>query len=189
MAAILHPLGPGRQISVDRAVVLIGRSNDCDVILDTSTRISRIHCAIVQVNNEYFVRDLGSMNGVWCGGERVLRDLRLVNGLEISIGDLRYMFLDNATATVKAGPPVSLSPGQAVPIRAVQILPGSGLEAAEVSDADTIRDQRMSSPAGDADFAPAGGVDEIDDLEVIEDIEVIEDVEIVDEDPEIRLKP
>jgi len=98
MAAILHPLGPGRQISVDRAVVLIGRSNDCDVILDTSTRISRIHCAIVQVNNEYFVRDRGSMNGVCCGGERVLRGRRLVMGLEISVGELRYVFFDCGTA-------------------------------------------------------------------------------------------
>jgi len=189
MAAILHPLGPGRQISVDRAVVLIGRSNDCDVILDTSTRISRIHCAVVQVNNEYFIRDLGSMNGVWCGGQRVLRDLRLVNGLEISIGDLRYMFLDKAAATVQAGPAGSPGPIQSVPIRAVQILPGSGFEAAAVSDADTIRDQPMSAPAGDAVFASAGSVDDIDDLEVIEDIEVIEDNEVFDDDPEIGLKP
>lgn len=122
MAAILHPLGPGRQISVDRAVVLIGRSNDCDVILDTSTRISRIHCAVVQVNNEYFIRDLGSMNGVWCGGERVVRDLQLVNGLEIAIGDLRYIFLDNAASASRPQAVTPQSSGQPVPIRAVQIL-------------------------------------------------------------------
>jgi hypothetical protein len=183
MAAILHPLGPGRQISVDRAVVLIGRSNDCDVILDTSTRISRIHCAVVQVNNEYFIRDLGSMNGVWCGGERVLRDLQLVNGLEISIGDLRYIFMDNAAAAGRPHAVTAQTPGQAFPIRAVQILAGSAIEADDPSDADTIRDQRMSAASGGNQPAPAVADEEIDDLEVIDD------VEIIDEDPDIRLKP
>jgi predicted component of type VI protein secretion system len=182
MAAILQPLGPGRQISVDRAVALIGRSNDCDVILETSTRISRIHCAIVQVNNKYFIRDLGSMNGVWCGGERVLRDLKLENGLEISIGDLRYVFIDSAVAPRSAAPVVQAA-GQTPPIRAVQILPGNGISLDEPSDADTIRDQRMSAPSSDARFHSSDQAVQLDEVEVIDDLEVIDD------EPDIRLKP
>jgi len=51
------------------------------------------------------------------------------------------------------------------------------------SDADTIRDQRMSAASGGNQPAPAVADEEIDDLEVIDD------VEIIDEDPDIRLKP
>lgn len=101
MAALLHPLGAGRQIAVDRAVIVIGRSAECDVVLDCSSRISRIHCAIVQVDSDYYLRDLGSMNGVWVGSQRIVREQKLQNGVEVSIGDLRYLFLDNVTVVPK----------------------------------------------------------------------------------------
>ena len=70
MVAVLHPTGPGSQIVIDRAVVLVGRSADCDAIIDFSSRISRMHCVFVQVDADYYIRDLGSMNGVRVNGER-----------------------------------------------------------------------------------------------------------------------
>ena len=70
MVAVLYPTGPGSQIVIDRAVVLVGRSADCDAVIDFSSRISRMHCVLVQVDADYYVRDLGSMNGVWVNGDR-----------------------------------------------------------------------------------------------------------------------
>ena len=85
MVAVLHPTGPGQQIPIDRAVVLIGRSPECDAVIDFSTKISRMHCALVQVDTGYYIRDLGSMNGVWVGGQRVEKDAKLTNGVEVAI--------------------------------------------------------------------------------------------------------
>jgi pSer/pThr/pTyr-binding forkhead associated (FHA) protein len=98
MTALLHQLGGGRQIPVDRAVVLVGRSTECDVVLDCSSKISRIHCALVQVDADYYLRDLGSMNGVWVAGQKVVRQQRLQNGMEVCIGDVRFLFLENVAA-------------------------------------------------------------------------------------------
>lgn len=95
MTALLHQLGGGRQIPVDRAVVLVGRGADCDAVLDCSSKISRIHCAIVQVDRDYYLRDLGSMNGVWVAGQKITREQRLQDGVEICIGDVRFLFLEN----------------------------------------------------------------------------------------------
>jgi pSer/pThr/pTyr-binding forkhead associated (FHA) protein len=49
MVAVLHPLNDGNQIVLDRAVILVGRSPDCDAVLTGSSKISRMHCALVQV--------------------------------------------------------------------------------------------------------------------------------------------
>ena len=121
MAALLHPLGAGRQIAVDRAVILIGRSAECDVVLDCSSRISRVHCAIVQVDSDYYLRDLGSMNGVWIGSQRIVRDQKLQNGVEVSIGDLRFLFLDNVTVVPKQ--PLTQASGTNAPVKVI-VQPG-----------------------------------------------------------------
>jgi predicted component of type VI protein secretion system len=105
MALYLDPLNGGRQIVLDKAVVLIGRQSDCDVILDNSRKVSRRHCAIAQVNERYLIRDLESMNGVTVNGNRVKREAPLEVGDEISLGDMRYVLRD--TNAAKAGPAVA----------------------------------------------------------------------------------
>jgi pSer/pThr/pTyr-binding forkhead associated (FHA) protein len=103
MSALLQQLGGGRQIPVDRAVVLIGRGPECDAVIDSSTKISRMHCALVQVDNDYYLRDLGSMNGVWIGGQKIVREQRLSNGTEVTIGDVRFLFLTNVSVPPVVG--------------------------------------------------------------------------------------
>ena len=95
MAFYLEPLHDGgRQIVLDKAVVLIGRQAECDVILQDSRKVSRKHCCIAQVNDTYVVRDLASMNGVRVNGERIDREAPLEIGDEISFGDVRYVLRD-----------------------------------------------------------------------------------------------
>ncbi|MFM7057479.1 MAG: FHA domain-containing protein [Planctomycetota bacterium] len=138
MTALLHQLGGGRQIPVDRAVVLVGRSAECDAVLDCSTKISRIHCAVVQVDQEYYLRDLGSMNGVWVGGQKVVRQQRLQNGMEVCIGDVRFLFLENvAVAQVTNSTPVaSTEAGSATPA------PQPAIASPAAADADRTVDER-----------------------------------------------
>ncbi len=92
MVAVLTPKTGGKPIVVDKAVVLIGRHPDCDYILQASRKVSRRHVCIVQVNDKYVVRDLGSMNGVWVNKTRVEREHPIGIGDELSIGDVVYRF-------------------------------------------------------------------------------------------------
>lgn len=101
MAFYLEPLHDGgRQIVLDKAVVLIGRQAECDVILQDSRKVSRKHCCIAQVNDTYVVRDLASMNGVRVNGERIDREAPLEIGDEISFGDVRYVLRDTRAKPV-----------------------------------------------------------------------------------------
>lgn len=196
MAALLHPLGAGRQIAVDRAVILIGRSAECDVVLDCSSRISRIHCAIVQVDSDYYLRDLGSMNGVWIGDQRIVKEQKLQNGVAVSIGDLRFLFLDNVTVVPKQ--PQMHAAGSNGPVQ-VLVQPGNNglaMQAAAPTLERPESSQRISaseitlgplslqelSEAVNEDSASAGMPNESDDAtiqaseeEFFDDVEVLSD--------------
>lgn len=97
MAVYLVPVKRGRRVVIDKAVIFFGRHPDCDVILNTSRKISRKHCCIAQVNETFFVRDLGSMNGVHVNGQRVRRQAQIRIGDEILIGDVPFRFETDRT--------------------------------------------------------------------------------------------
>ncbi|MEZ6126059.1 MAG: FHA domain-containing protein [Planctomycetaceae bacterium] len=132
MVAVLQQLGGGRLIPIDRAVVLVGRSADCDVVIASSQKISRHHCCLVQVDNSYYIRDLGSMNGVWVNGDRVNRDMIMNSGDRICIGDVEFQFYPNVRVEPR-------KPNSAAP-------PTTGDVSAAVSD---------SEPAASAPTQPA----------------------------------
>lgn len=183
MTALLHQLGGGRQIPVDRAVVLVGRSAECDVVLDCSAKISRVHCALVQVDQEYYLRDLGSMNGVWVGGQKVVRQQRLQNGTEVCIGDVRFVFLEN----VAPGPATS---GSSAPAFAAGS-PGSAAASSAAADPEETIDEKlpdnlqptaMPQIAGEQDHSTLMATEAAfenqpigDEIELEVDVEVIED--------------
>ena len=104
MAAYLKPVDKGRPVILDKAIMLIGRHPECDVVMTHSRKISRRHCCIVQVDGELLVRDLGSMNGVRVNGKRIRKEAPLAEGDELTFGDLCYVIV--------AGKPESRSPKQ-----------------------------------------------------------------------------
>ncbi len=65
-------LNDGEVIKVDKDTMIIGRSRTCDVVIN-SAKISRQHASLNRVDGDLFIEDLGSANGVWCGGEKVSR--------------------------------------------------------------------------------------------------------------------
>jgi pSer/pThr/pTyr-binding forkhead associated (FHA) protein len=103
MRYLLVPQPAGKAIPLTKAVVLIGRLPDCDVILDDSERVSRRHCCLVQVDDRFVLRDLGSTNGVRHNGRLVDREAHLHVGDEIVVGDKKFLF------TSKKAKPRSIS--------------------------------------------------------------------------------
>jgi hypothetical protein len=95
MPTRLVALDEGPDITLDRAMVVVGRHPACDTRLD-SLRVSRHHCCMTQENGEVVVRDLGSTNGIRINGQRVEIG-RLRAGDELSIAHIRYR-LENGQA-------------------------------------------------------------------------------------------
>jgi pSer/pThr/pTyr-binding forkhead associated (FHA) protein len=91
MAASLIPMEGGSPILLDKPIMLIGRSQDCDIALQVSSKISRRHCCIVQCGDRYMLRDLGSMNGVRVNSRRVVES-ELKAGDEVAVADVEFTF-------------------------------------------------------------------------------------------------
>jgi uncharacterized RDD family membrane protein YckC len=68
--------------------LVIGRSRSCDIRLRGDT-VSRLHAALVWRDDELVVEDLGSSNGTFVNGERVLSPRTIAAGDSIRFGSLR----------------------------------------------------------------------------------------------------
>jgi serine/threonine protein kinase len=68
----LVALKTGKVIAVSRSDAVVGRSPECDVILD-GPEVSRRHCRISIVAGQVFLEDLGSTCGTYVNGVRVER--------------------------------------------------------------------------------------------------------------------
>ena len=80
--------------------IIIGRDANCDICIDSIT-VSRRHARIAKGPENYFVEDMGSINGTFVNGHWV-SEKRLNTGDEISIGKYSLQISledDPATAT------------------------------------------------------------------------------------------
>jgi pSer/pThr/pTyr-binding forkhead associated (FHA) protein len=91
MGASLVPTEGGSIVPLEKPIVLIGRHQECDVSLQTSSKVSRRHCCIVQVGERYVLRDLGSMNGIRVNGHRIV-ETELHPGDEVAVADVLFRF-------------------------------------------------------------------------------------------------
>jgi pSer/pThr/pTyr-binding forkhead associated (FHA) protein len=91
-------------ITLDRAVVVVGRDPNCDTRL-TSLRVSRHHCCMTRENDQVVVRDLGSTNGIRINGMRVETG-RLRPGDELSIAHIRYRLEGKEDSQQASGPAI-----------------------------------------------------------------------------------
>jgi pSer/pThr/pTyr-binding forkhead associated (FHA) protein len=82
---------PVREIPIAAEQFLIGRGTDCDLRLHVS-EISRHHCLIRIQGSEATLVDLGSSNGTYVNGARVLSQAALHTGDEIRVGPCRFFF-------------------------------------------------------------------------------------------------
>ena len=79
-----------REIPLTGDQFLIGRDDDCDLRLHVS-EISRHHCLIHTAPDEVTITDLGSSNGTYVNGARVLSQTVLHTGDEIRLGPCNYV--------------------------------------------------------------------------------------------------
>lgn len=103
MAASLVPTEGGSPITLDKPIILIGRHQECDITLQTSSKVSRRHCCIVQVGERYVLRDLGSMNGIRVNGHRII-ETELCPGDEIAVADIGFTFRRDDLPSRSASP-------------------------------------------------------------------------------------
>lgn len=97
MAVCLVPVNQGRPIVLDKAIILVGRHPDCDIVITDSPKISRKHCCLAIVNDRPVIRDLGSMNGVFVNGKQIDQQAWLKLNDELKIGNVVY-HLQNISA-------------------------------------------------------------------------------------------
>lgn len=83
----------GRDLrSLDAARVTIGKADGNDVIVASDAAVSRLHAALEPYGATWCIRDLGSRNGTFVNGERVISERALHHGDEIRIGATRLVF-------------------------------------------------------------------------------------------------
>lgn len=81
---------PGREYPLEgRNRWVLGRSPECDVILDAAA-VSRRHVILTEKSDQFFVEDLGSRNGTYVNGQRVENEAKLNHGDQLLICDLLF---------------------------------------------------------------------------------------------------
>lgn len=84
----LVSLTEGANIIVDKPILLLGRHQECDVQLHSS-KVSRRHCCLAQVQDYLVVRDLGSTNGIRINGQKV-QEGQLNEGDILTVGNCQF---------------------------------------------------------------------------------------------------
>ena len=79
-----------REIALTGDQFLIGRDSDCDLRLHVS-EISRHHCLLRIQGGEITIGDLGSSNGTYVNGVRVLSEAALHTGDLIRLGPCNFV--------------------------------------------------------------------------------------------------
>lgn len=84
-------LAEGKRLPVPAAGAVIGRSRECDVVLE-DTNISRRHAEIRPAATGWTVADLGSTNGVRVNGVPAAGAVVLASGDRLELGTVRLGF-------------------------------------------------------------------------------------------------
>ena len=96
-ALLVVKRGPnaGSRFLLDRPVTSAGRHPNSDIFLDDVT-VSRRHAEFRRENGEFWIVDIGSLNGTYVNRKPV-QSAVLANGDEIQVGKFRLVFLTRPT--------------------------------------------------------------------------------------------
>lgn len=88
----------GRRLELqeDQAEITLGRSPECDFVLNDQN-ISRRHALVKRTWNGFTIQDLGSKNGVVINGKRADGAAAIKDGDEVQIGGIKLIFIDPAS--------------------------------------------------------------------------------------------
>jgi diguanylate cyclase (GGDEF)-like protein len=88
---VIHGERLGRRIDIDRRPVVIGRSEDADLVIPHSS-VSRKHCELWRDGDRYRVRDLKATNSTRVN-DVAIDETELADGDHIAIGDCLLKFI------------------------------------------------------------------------------------------------
>jgi len=87
---VLEGAKRGTKISVKKDEFLIGRSQKCHLCAG-STSVSRHHCTITRKDAAVSIKDLGSRNGTLVNDQKIIEEVELSSGDQITIGTLKLL--------------------------------------------------------------------------------------------------
>jgi FHA domain len=101
----------GRELrTLDSERVTVGTVESNDVVVDADG-VSRVHAVFERFGETWLIRDLGSRNGTFVNGGRIISERALHSGDEIILGRLRLLFHAPArgteTAAIAQPPPLT----------------------------------------------------------------------------------
>ena len=76
----------GQAFALNKSIITIGREAGNDIVLE-SPQISRYHTRLTLQGGVYVVEDMGSTNGTFLNGQRVLRPTPVTTGDLIGVGE------------------------------------------------------------------------------------------------------
>ncbi|MDR0609352.1 MAG: FHA domain-containing protein [Planctomycetaceae bacterium] len=103
MYGLLVPLGGGDPIPLRKPEILVGRKDNCDIVLRFSN-VSSQHCRLVLSNGYWYVLDLHSTNGIKVNGIKVT-DRRVDPGATLAISKHNFKLQYDPAENGAVGPP------------------------------------------------------------------------------------
>ena len=88
---VLQGSDPGRLFDLEGERWVMGRSPECDVVIDVAA-VSRRHAILSEEGGTYILQDLGSRNGTYINGQRVIEQAPIRHGDKVLICDMLFEF-------------------------------------------------------------------------------------------------
>lgn len=80
---------------VMKPVCRIGMDPSNDIVLTGEPSIAKFHSQLVLEEKHYTLRDLGTKDGTWLNGEKVVIDATIYDGDQIKIGPYTFYFISD----------------------------------------------------------------------------------------------
>jgi pSer/pThr/pTyr-binding forkhead associated (FHA) protein len=89
---VLQELSSGRNHQIDLPCV-VGRSNEVDLTLSDPS-ISQRHALIAESDNQIWIEDLKSRNGVYVNGQKIKEKTFLRTGDSVQLGQTKFLICE-----------------------------------------------------------------------------------------------
>lgn len=83
---ILEPAARAGEVFALDDEITVGRAAGCGVVLVEDTFVSQVHARVFRRGRDSYVEDLGSTNGTYVNGERIVETTRLRRGDRVQFG-------------------------------------------------------------------------------------------------------
>jgi predicted component of type VI protein secretion system len=160
--------GERRSFSISREMTVIGRRQDCDLMIPLG-EISRKHCRIIRDGESLRLEDLGSSNGTFLNGRRI-QESTLDAGDTIQVGPVAFVIqIDGVPAEDEMQPHT----GKA----------GAAAAGADDDDLETLSDDldeatpshELDDDADEVRRAPTAAGDDLEAAELDDELTGLED--------------